>query len=610
VKELVELKSELKIKKIFWTIFSILLALAIYYRIVDHGWEDIVDSDGKGYFSYLPAIFTYHDLDFSYLNNPVNNIPGKQTWGYLYNFNGQNVVKYPVGEALLLTPFYLFAELLTFLAGFERNGYTFFYQAMVSLGAITYTTIGFYFLYKLLQSYNVPNKLALVVSVTTVFGTNLLNYSVYEPTLSHSYSFFAVATTSYFTRKYFLTLEDKSIFLAAMFAGLVVIIRPVNGILLFAIPLLAGSKESLLLGIQNLSKNKVVLLKALLVCFLVLFIQSFLWYLQVGKWVVDTYVNESFIWADPKIFKVLFSYKKGFFIYTPFMFLVLPAILILLIRRKFWLSIWSIVFFSIAIYMISSWWCWYYGGSFGQRALIEFYPVFAIIISLSFVELLKKVGFLPILIISSGFILVSLIQTYQYMKHIIHYDSMDKEKFWDVFLKIGHEYEWQVFINKNGNPPSEIESKVTSKFLNEFENCPEGWSDCQYVINDNPLSGNQVAQLNYLHPISPKLHINLKDEEKGESNILIRGWVYAEDTIANTFLVIEIGDQGDANYQTQQFPIKKYYTSTIKNSWESFEIESKITTKVDSSIMRVVVYLKNEDSKLSHYDDLAIFLYK
>jgi hypothetical protein len=610
VEELVELSSEVKIKKLFWTIFSILLALAIYFRIVDHGWEDIVDSDGKGYFCYLPAIFTYHDLDFNYLNNSANNIPGKQTWGYLYNFNGQNVVKYPAGEALLLAPFYLLAELLTTLFGFERNGYSFFYQSMVSVGAITYTSLGFCFLIRLLKSYDISYELSVLVSVSTLFGTNLLSYAVYEPTISHSYSFFAVAATSYYVKRYFLTLKNSAIFYAALFAGLVVIIRPVNGIILFAIPFLAESKERFQSGIENLWRNKKVFMQAIVICLLILSIQSFLWYLQIGKWLVDTYVNESFNWSNPKIIKVLFSYKKGFFTYTPFMFLLIPSILYLLLSKRLWLGIWSLLFFAIVIYVISSWWCWYYGGSFGQRALIEFYPVFAIIISLSFVELHKKVGFRPILIVSLVFILVSLIQTYQYMKHIIHYDSMDKEKFWDVFLKIGHKYEWQVFINKNGNPPSEIESKVTSKFLNEFENCPEGWSDCQYVINDNPLSGNQVAQLNYLHPISPKLHINLKEEEKGETNILIRGWVYTEDTIANTYLVIEIGDQGDENYQSVQFPIKKYYTSTIKNSWESFEIESKISTKVDSSVMRVVVYLKNEDPILSHYDDLAIFLYK
>ena len=47
-------------------IIFFLLTVAIFFRWISHGWEHIVDSDGRGYYAYLPAIFTYHDLDFRY----------------------------------------------------------------------------------------------------------------------------------------------------------------------------------------------------------------------------------------------------------------------------------------------------------------------------------------------------------------------------------------------------------------------------------------------------------------------------------------------------------------------------------------------------------------
>jgi hypothetical protein len=209
--------SRIENKNLFYTLFISLLLLAVYFRIVDHGWEDIVQSDGKGYFGYLPAIFTYHDLNFKYFDNGELQMPFGYKWSWLYLVDGENVIKYPAGVAFLLAPFYLVASILTFVFGFDRTGYSFFYQSFVSLAAITYATLGIRYLILLLQDFIKDRRIILIVSIATLFGTNLLNYTVYEPCMSHVYSFFSIVASIYYFKEFLDTKKYSSLYLFSFF---------------------------------------------------------------------------------------------------------------------------------------------------------------------------------------------------------------------------------------------------------------------------------------------------------------------------------------------------------------------------------------------------------
>jgi hypothetical protein len=79
---------------------------------------------------------------------------------------------------------------------------------------------------------------------------------------------------------------------------------------------------------------------------------------------------------------------------------------------------------------------WYYGGSFSGRVFVEYLPLFAILLALTFKTIqqpLLKKAFTTLI-----FLLVVLcqIQTYQYRYYQIHWCDMNKEKYWDVFLRI------------------------------------------------------------------------------------------------------------------------------------------------------------------------------
>jgi hypothetical protein len=108
------------------------------------------------------------------------------------------------------------------------------------------------------------------------------------------------------------------------------------------------------------------------------------------------------------------------------------------------------------IYIVSCWWCWWYGGSFGARALIQIYPY----LSISFAGMLhflynhlKIRTYIKISLNLTTLLLVVLHLKfwYQWKKGYVHYDSMTKEAYWFIFPKLdlnGEEIEknWTLLI--------------------------------------------------------------------------------------------------------------------------------------------------------------------
>jgi len=109
-------------------------------------------------------------------------------------------------------------------------------------------------------------------------------------------------------------------------------------------------------------------------------------------------------------------------------------------------------FLALLIYIFSSWWMWFYGGSFGCRVMIEFYSFFAILFidALQFFEkiILRKI------FISFVFIMIIIcqIQTYQYRYNHIHWSEMNKERYWKVFMRVD-------LLIRNENPNADLLTK-------------------------------------------------------------------------------------------------------------------------------------------------------
>ena len=112
----------------------------------------------------------------------------------------------------------------------------------------------------------------------------------------------------------------------------------------------------------------------LFVFLLIASLQFVYYYLATGYFIIWSYGGEGFTnWMRPEIINVLFSTQKGLFIYYPV--LLFSMIGLLFLRRD--LSYKIIIFLVVSTYITASWWCWYYGGSFGMRPFVDVLAVFS-----------------------------------------------------------------------------------------------------------------------------------------------------------------------------------------------------------------------------------------
>lgn len=397
-----------------------------------------LEADARGYYAYLPAVFIYHDLGFGFINDiefvKYNN-PSK-FYKYYNTHEGKVFDKYYLGTALMLSPFFLAGHILTLATGQPADGYSYFYTMMVHVGALFYLFIGILGLRKLLRMYNFSEANIGWTLSFILLGTNLFYYAITEFAMSHLYSFVAI-TWFCVAIKTFFEQPHRSVLIpiAALLLALIALIRPVNAIIVLAIPFLAGSYMQLRAGIQNLFNNLRWLVLALVLFVSLVSLQFIVYRIGTGSFFMYSYKGEGFDFLHPHFIDFLFSYKKGFFVYTPTLFVALVGLIPLYRSNKF--IFYSIsAFLLVLVYVLSSWEMWYYGGSFSQRVMIDFYALFAILMA-TLLQNIKNTGIKKwVLTFFILLLLVNQVQTYQYRRAIIHWSDMTKERYWEVFLRV------------------------------------------------------------------------------------------------------------------------------------------------------------------------------
>jgi hypothetical protein len=399
----------------------------------DGRWNKLLNSDAKGYYAYLPAVFIYHDLSFNFLgknpDNPVLSAPFAHKAGP----DKEGVInKYYAGTAVAQLPFFLAGHVTSMVLGRPLDGYSSYYLIFIQVAAIFYALLAQFLLFRILSELNISKKIIALVIFTAIFGTNIYYYIVIEPGVSHIYSFAFVALFALSAMRFF-SKPSKKYFLLGMFAiGMVVLIRPVNMLVLLSVPFLAGSLNNLNSGFRFIIKHFLILLSGISVALLVVSIQLVIYKIQTGSFIVYSYGEEGFDFLHPNILNFILSYRKGLFVYTPVFFLSLLGLYTLYKQSAF--SFFSLVMFLfIAVYVLSSWWMWYYGGSFGSRAFIDYYVYLLIPLALWLQFGKWRKFFIPLTFV---FILVCMIQTIQYQYGYIHWSEMTKELYWDNFLRI------------------------------------------------------------------------------------------------------------------------------------------------------------------------------
>lgn len=412
--------------------------------------EKTINADGIGYYDYLPSIFIHNDF-IRYNDSRLENNSLYQRideTGVYVDYGNFKVNKYPCGTAILQLPFFSYAYITTQLDDCtDLDGYQKPFQRAVFYAAIFFLFISILLVRKILMLYEIKNSVIILCQVLLVFATTLTQYTNADAGFSHVYSLFAISLFVYLSKQFFDLKRIKYFILACVTLGLIFNIRNPNILIVFFIPFIAGSKPSLVSGFRLLINQKNKLIVGFIIFLAVIAIQLFTWYFQTGNFFVYSYQGEGFSnLYTPEIFNILFSYKKGLFVYTPFLLIAALSGFWFVYKQKYYLFYSWLFFFILLTYVLSSWHSWYYGCSYGLRAYIDYYIIFFI----PFAIMLNKIKVAPKLFIMSlalSTIPLNIIQTYQYKEFILHWIDMDEEMYWKVFLKTDDRFKGLIWKN-------------------------------------------------------------------------------------------------------------------------------------------------------------------
>lgn len=431
-----------KMRPSSWAIIVVMVFLTVIAARSNGTKGDIIRSDVRGYYGYLHALFITHDLGHEAMQvEYVNETPSG------------TLNKYFAGEAVLLLPFFLTAHAYVQASGGTADGFSPPYEHAIAIAALVYAVLGLLALRAIFRGLALKEGTIAILLLMLGFGTQLAQYTAIQPGWSHVYSFCAFAVFLLITQRIAHGGPDRLIIAWGAIFGLILLIRPVNGLVLLAVPVLLG-KETLPF-LRHFGAHRAITLLGLLACILVVGIQSLLWHAQVGKFVAYGYKGEGFQWDRPEVFQVLIGIRRGLFIWTPVL-IAAAASMVLLWKEERIRSLSAAVYWVVITYVVSSWWIWYYGSGFGSRVYVEHYVV--LIIPLAFIlDNLKGWGKRAIIIFLIAASALQLAQFYQYNHGLLDYTCMDKKKYAYSFLhfdeahrhRFGGMYECAPF-NPNG----------------------------------------------------------------------------------------------------------------------------------------------------------------
>jgi hypothetical protein len=569
-----------------------------------------IDGDGSGYYAYLTTILVHKTTDFTPVFEYEKSKRGLDYVGHYFHQKDDVLTnKYFLGTALLILPFYLLALFYSLVTGMPPDGYNILFQYAVALAAACYTAIGLLATGRLLQTFNIDRKLIFVLLIALLLCTNLFYYTFLHPSHSHAYSFFAIAVLLVAARQFFISHTKRSLYIAAFAMGLVVLIRPSNVIVLFALPFLAENLQRLRSAVTHLLGNRNQLLTMILTPIAVVGIQLIFNLIQTGSLFYWSYKNEGFNFLNPAFTDFLFSYRKGFFLYTPFMLLLIPALYFLRESRYQLISFGS--FLLLLVYFLSSWWNWFYGDSLGMRSMIDFYSLFLIPIALMVQKLMQRkaaVAFLSVFVLlTMG---LNLLQSYQYHSRIIHPDAMTKEKYWYVFLKTSEGYRGVL----GGFPETyhgNLEEYEVARYFLDMEERTEPWSLSGLAMALDAFSGRTVAQMNEQTEYSPTLILEGSHLRETSAPVYVKASLsyreFEPNHTINALLVYAATNRNNELVFYKTFRMKEMPDFRV-GIWRTAEFGFSVP-QWTSDISQIKIYVWNKEKKNFQLDDFKVIFY-
>lgn len=492
-----------RISYILCTAIILYAAFVFYPKWNNKGVETSLGWDAATYYWYLPATFIYHDLKEQKFGDSIID-----KYGFTPSFDqsfvhesGNRVITYSSGLALMHLPAFGIAHALAEPLGFPADGFSLPYQVAVQLWSLLAALVGLWYFRQLLLRY-FSDKATAISLLLLVFGTNYLNYTGVDVTLTHSWLFTIYTLLMLNAGNFYANPTTKYAIRIGLLTGLAILIRP-SEMIAVLIPLAWGMNSILPAAIGNrlrfLQQHYKPVLLAVLCAVLVGSVQVIYWLYMTGEPLVYSYADKGFSWKQPHFFNYTLSYRSGWLVYTPLMFFAFAGLLVYLWKGKNKVAV--ISFFLLNYYIVAAWDVWWYGGM-GGRAMVQSYAVAFMVIA-ALVEWLLTTRWIkwPVFAVMAVFAHVNIWFTYNAHKAEGLYDptGMTEAYYWAVVGRFNVPFETRKLKETDelftGTPAN---MRLLRKY--DFENDSTAWVD-------TPIAGLRSLLFNESLTYSSKISV-------------------------------------------------------------------------------------------------------
>lgn len=572
---------------VFWLGAVMCLLGIIVLRFNGPNWKkSIINSDGRGYYYFLPAISTGDKTYTATLKSEEQIVGNSAPQLYiLRSEEGKHVNKCYPGVALLQSPFYLLASGIDWLSGKTFNGYSDAHLLAFFWGALFFVFLSMVFFQKALTLFFGSAKYTWLVSILLVFGTNVWYQAFFYCGLSHHYSLFLLAVFCWNVLRYKQDGQLKYLIYTGLILGLLFLVRPTNILVLAFLPFLFGTWDSFFGVLKKLVrlKNGHLVSFFLSTCFVVA-VLPFVTYWQTGHFFYWSYQGEGFDFGGKHLIETWFSYRAGILVLTPITLLALVGLFHWFRKDTYLLLTWLLPFILIT-YVLSSWWCWDYQSFFGHRGFTEFQFLFSFPL-LVFLQVIRRSALKYTLL---GLVLLYMgIRSYQKITVIYNQQRFTAYTYWKSILDFNDAIQDKYMVFANCKPYGKI---VDSKELiqqslryEEFDSQKEFGQQTKYIIKDKRKNIRYFLEV----------HVNkqlLNDTDWRDVALVFAGESAAGEVV---------------HYSS--FPMYYFYKEGRKE-WTVFDIQEEYYPFHDGT-ETMTIYIWNKGKKEFKVDDFRISLNK
>ena len=561
--------------------------------------------DVFGYYLYLPATFIHDDIalkDRAWLDEVMTTYePSSTLYQLVDGPNGNRVIKYSSGMAVVYAPCFFVAHLLAGPLGFAADGFSSPYQIAVAAGCLAFALFGLLLLRKvLLHLFDDGWTAALLLLIG--LGTNWFQLTAWDGTLlTHSALFTLYALLLLATIRWHTTPSSRWALLIGASLGLIVLIRP-SELVAVLIPVLWGLHDTQARRAKwNAVRNSIPQILGAAILFLfVASPQLAYWKATTGQWLFYSYVNpgEGFDLDTPHLRPFLISFRKGWLVYTPLMMVAIAGIPFLWrsIPKAFWTVL---VFLLVDVWIVSSWSCWWYaGGSFSSRSMVPAYVLLALPLG-AILQWTWERAFTRVAAISAcgAFVLLNLFQTWQWTVGILSKERMTKAYYKSIFARTTAppNAEDLLLVSRalDGDERLVNEASYTSREVHraDFSDKPDG------TFTMNPDVPYTPAFETAFEGLTSKDHAWIRAKA--------RFWLDDEAIAVPTMVIHFEHDGGVYKYMARDADVPL----SARNLWVPFTVDY-ITPEVRSKQDKVKVYLWNQSGTPIRVDDLVVEVYE